>query len=571
MSFGQFELHRLQSAVDERRDVDLRRPHSNFALVQELFGDSPTMSRLFSIARSPHDCVRCVIEKIDDKGLLAADTEELCKWGYKCSPENLRLSFWGRDGRLAGYVIARNDNVDGGGCKWYVFESVFRKYPHDHNCVAHTCDYRVMVNDAVYSVRGVMFCQQNGRNKRCAQVALRALFSRLPSCNGLSYAQINEIASRFPGEVDENGKFHPRLGLSAAQIEGVLGELGLRCKSINYAKESCDRAEEWAKTVDWRGKSEGEKKEAVDRRAREENLQLHKTIRYGRVVYCGAESGLGALIGLRVFDGKRHSLHIVPIFGHTFNQDSWVPDSQKYYFVSSDPEEDKTAGSWSVPTAYIQSDNWTSSFIGHDDNLGSDYCIPRAYLKPSNVAYVVELLSPGAVYSGVVAEAIGLVALRNLMQQVDATSVWMMRLISAYASGDVILRSLCVSPTEYYNHLQTERDWSYRQESLVMTDGFRRMKHPEKIWVVEISLPQLFPANKRKLGEIVLDATNEKLEPSMGTESEGEQLIKSVLWIRLPGGYYMPSSYCPDDPEQTLHFESAPSDIQSHFPVMRFS
>jgi hypothetical protein len=55
-------------------------------------------------------------------------------------------------------------------------------------------DFQVRVGNCDFSVRGVLFCQQNGLNKTCAQVALRSLLARRAPEEDLSYGQINAWA-----------------------------------------------------------------------------------------------------------------------------------------------------------------------------------------------------------------------------------------------------------------------------------------------------------------------------------------------------------------------------------------
>ena len=50
--------------------------------------------------------------------------------------------------------------------------------------------------------------------------------------------------------------------------------------------------------------------------------------------------------------------HAIPIFGHTFNNDTWVADADATYFELS-----KDVG-------YMRSDSWLGNFIVHDDNHG---------------------------------------------------------------------------------------------------------------------------------------------------------------------------------------------------------
>ena len=546
----------IQGPLGAPCEISLTRPASNFDIVQNSFGQSRTISRIFSVARSSHDCQRCIIEDIADIGLLEEDTNEMRALGYDCAPQNKRISFWDAKGALAGYLIARTDGVKGATGDWYVFESVFRKYNHHHNCVPRPGKYLVKVKDVVHEVKGVMFAQQNKRNKRCAQVAIRALLSRLPRYEGLSYKRINALAREFPGE---NGEFNPKDGLSAAQIEGVLKHLGVRFCSINYEKVATTRTNEWKQRTDWTGVSEDKKRERVERHWDEELLAVHKEFKYGKMLYDGAESGIGALVGFRTFDGKENARHIIPVFGHTFNKDSWVPDSRKFYFGGIDSA-----------LSYVQSDNWTSSFIGHDDNLGSDYCIPRAYLQPSDVMYVVELLAPDVAFSGSQAEVGAYKVLKSLMRQVDCESPWMIRLATAVAEGNVILRAVSVSPEEYFQHLAEESDWEGRKEDPKTIEGFQHLDNPKMFWVVEVSLPQLFPANERKVGEVVIDATDERFANINEADEKdiAGRLCLAVKWIRMLGNYFIPNLLSQADEESLIQFSSAPSKLESHIGVI---
>ena len=568
MGSVQGDEHRLQKACRALCEMILTRPASNFAIVQELFGGARTISRLFSVARSSHECQKCIIEEIADIGILKEDTDEMLSLGYKCKPANMRLTFWDGEGQLAGYMIARNDGIVGAAPEWYVFESVFSKYHHRHNCVSRPGRYSVKVGEALHTVSGVMFAQQNKRNKRCAQVAIRSLLSRLPHCANITYAQINDLAKEFPGDSDN---FSPEKGLSAAQIEGVLTKLGVRFRSINYEKLAKEGAKEWAAKEDWSDVVVEERASRVEHHELDLIKALHIQFKYGKFLYDGAESGIGALVGFRTFDGKERSLHIIPIFGHTFNKDSWVPDSRKFYFKpESDDQEGKDSENEHV-AGYVQSDSWTSSFIGHDDNLGSDYCIPRAYLRPEDVTYVVELLAPNVAFSGIEAEAVAYKMLGAVMGQVDSISPWLIRLTSAFASGDVVLRSVSVSPEDYFRHLKVSDDWEYRHEDGQTLEGFGRVEFPKMFWVVEVSLPQLFPANERKIGEVVIDATDSRVVDAIYNPKLTPILISAVKWIRLPGNYYFPDAACPEDEDDAIHFSSAPSAFESHLPVIVLS
>ena len=126
---------------------------------------------------------------------------------------------------LLGYSILKKDTIpDKNIDNWHVFEAVFRKYPHRHNCTPRPQKYYVRLGRLEYEIEGTLYCQQNTLNKACAQVALRSLLSRLLSDGDISYRKINEIAK--PN--------NPGSGLSAQQIQSVLSYFGLQYQAIDY-------------------------------------------------------------------------------------------------------------------------------------------------------------------------------------------------------------------------------------------------------------------------------------------------------------------------------------------------
>ena len=529
------EGHRLQH-VAEAEFINLKRPFSCFGFVEKHFGSASTIHRCFSLARAA-ECECCVVERLEDSGLLKDDTDELLKLGYRCSPENIRISFWKKpienkedissltDEDLYGYAIVRCDGCNSDEPKWYVFEAVLLKYEHKHNCVAYPGEYSLSVGDRSFKITGVMYCQQNELNKRCAQVSLRTLLSRVVPGRDVSYAEINKIVSKFCKS--KNEEFNPSDGMKVEQIQAVLKAFGIRFKDVDYQCSNKGR------------------------------VNPKRDLPYSKFLYAGVESGLGALLGFRVHDKKEDMRHIIPIFGHTFNKDSWVSDARRFYFNDKDSN-----------SAYMPSDSWTSSFIGHDDNLGANFCVPRAYVLPDDVDYIVELYRPGVVYSGAIAEAIAFQVLKHLEEQLNTDNEWIPRFLNALDDGNVVLRSVSIEKEKYLEHLRNVEDWRGYKESRDTVNGFGQMKLPSVLWSVEVSLPQLFPATERKIGEIVLDAT-----VPVGTEDfqDGKiskNFLRSILFVRLPEWYYFKKEKSKGKNNKTIIFDSAPSEILSHVSVL---
>ena len=249
------------------------------------------------------------------------------------------------------------------------------------------------------------------------------------------------------------------------------------------------------------------------------------------------------MLGFKLEGPQAAGHHIITFFGHTFNQDAWAPNAEVAYFHVGEQ------------TRYLPSEAWLSSFIGHDDNFGSNFCVPRLYVTPEQVQYVVALHPSGVHYSGVVAEAIAVDYLYSLLPQLDSARVrWLKRLISSARDQQVVLRAVAMTRNRYTDHLLHSRDWHYNSEEKQICRSIRD-NVPEHLWVVEVSLPELFPANQRKLGEIVLDATK---EPSRGLD------FRSFLFGRFPGRFlFLKRTRLDGSPE----FISVPSGLKSHTPL----
>ena len=497
-------------------------PFSSFHFVDRNYGESNhAIRRLFSLARS-QDAHTLMIEKIEPIGMISDENDEIRCYAtdYKMKGLN-RISFW--ESRFAnpeacvyseedciGYAILKHDTVPSKSYdKWHVFEAVFKKYPHKHNCVPNPMKYTVTLGRGQLHIKGLLYAQQNELNKACAQVALRSVLSRITG-DDISYRQINDLA-----QLESIGNFNPASGLTVKQIRAVLNGFDIEFRDLDYTQG--DDAE------------------------REQHP-------YQKYIYAGIESGMGALVGFRlsgpaILGGQRH---IIPFYGHTFNKDTWAPEADISYFRVGER------------LGYVPSENWTSSFLGHDDNFGPNFCIPRLYIHPDQIEYVVELLKPGIMFGGAQAEALSLQFLYSVLNQTDTShNVWLQRL-AFYAHPDIqriVLRAIAIDRETYIDHLSNEQDWEHNSENRQVIDILRRLLPPD-LWIVEVSIPQLFPANERKLGDIVLNG---------GLEIKADQKTSSnFLFVRLPSCYFFVFS----DVSEEQDFLTVPSNLTSHLPVI---
>lgn len=499
--------HRM-AAAESQEEFLLRPPFSFFDFIESRFGDCDSIRRTFSLARSSA-AETLIVEVIPPCGIIVEENQDIAgQFPDYANTGLLRLSFWSRevaDGdvssltsdNLVGYAIFKHDQIIAD-CfdEWHVFEAVFTKNAHQSYCVPRPQTYRITVAGFPFEIKGVLYCQQNGLNKACAQVAMRSLLSRLLPDGDISYRRINSIVSNVSSD------YVPGDGLTVPRMRALLNALGLKFNDVDY----CQFDE-----------------------------QFRKELPFQKYAYAGLESGGGALVGFR-FAGiglQQEAKHIIPIYGHTFDKDTWAPNADFSYFHIGEG------------VGYVPSESWTTSFLGHDDNFGPNFCIPRQYIECDKVDYVVEIFRPGICYGGMQAEALALNALYSLLPCVgNISNKWIARLMEWTVKQQVVFRAQAMSRDEYVVHLCGLFDWEGNAENPDLCKLLGQ-EMPEYVWAVEVSTPQLFPANERKLGEIVLDATRE-------LDLNNDDAVNEVfVFARLPEMYLLGGEITNGSPQFT--------------------
>ncbi len=500
-------------------------PFSSFQFIEDNFDASHAVHRCFSLARS-EGVQTLIVEDIDEAGLILDENQEIPTYVSDHKMTGLkRLSFWKpsfqrkvalkskKNLDLIGYAILKKDYAPSRNYnQWHIFEAVFSKYPHQHNCVSRVPHNEIKVNGHLFQVNGVLYCQQNTLNKACAHVALRSLLSKRLQAGDIAYSTLNKLAYSISTD-----PYNPATGLNVFQMRHILDTLKIPFMDVDY--------------------SESEKN----------NPNVRDDFPYQKYLYAGVESGAGALLGFKLTGPKAgNGKHIIPFYGHTFNKDTWAPDADSSYFQIG------------TNVGYIPSESWTSSFIGHDDNFGPNFCVPRLYVKPEQAEYVVELLNDGLEYGGMQAEALTLTFLYSLLPKLYLykNNPWIRRLVRDSSIQRVVLRALSVHKHEYLQHLSSISDWDNNMESSIITNMLKTLL-PKKIWVIEISVPQLFPANERKLGEVVLN-------PFIPFDTKKPINYNHFLFARVPELYFFVKEVVLNKPE----FLSVPSQVKSHTKVL---
>lgn len=518
--------------------INIERPFSNFNFTREKFGEGFfPVKRIMSEVRV-NGGRTMVWEEIDissSKELAEENDDITTRSGTDVDSRVVRLSFFNTqiesidqvtnftDADYIGYAVIKEDTF-GGEVKIRIFESLISyKKPNDdyiHGARIHTC----RCHGKLFKIRGYIYCQQNNISNVCAHVALKTVMSRFENAD-LSYAEMNKMIGidhidRKAGGVD--GK-----GMSIEEMEKILETAGIKTVPADY------------------------------RHSPNKNRPP-----FQKYIYASIESGYPAIIVFETSPGNEGcSYHAIPVFGHSFNENTWVPSAETSYFRVG-------------KTKYIPSESWVSMYIGHDDNFGSNYSIPRHYLHtrgksrelsqskkprapvPGRVAHVIATFPKPVKLTPVQAEIIGMNYLFELFKNLPASdNIWRRRLEIYAKHSLIVIRPFLIKKNQYISHLTRLKSW----------DGDRELNKLEKYgsvikdnlpdqyyWMIELSIPELFSANKRKIGEVLLRA-----EINMSDTMD----FKSFSLARLPG-YFIGFNKGTGPKDST--FEFIPNELDGH-------
>lgn len=504
------------------KTICLDRPFSNFAFVEQFTGECVALRRIFSQTRRI-GCHTLIIEAIDEAADISRENSDLAAHpsvGTLITAQTFRLSFFTLpfsdklrtddldDNNFIGYAVVRKVQAESGWKRAWIYESVIRPERITNNFIRRTPYWQCRILEKGLTIRGYLYAQQNTITNCCAHVAIRsALASFTPN---LLYHEMNALIGGYAGA-----------GLTTDQIVKILEHAGASCFVGSFnATRSADPTFK---------------------------------IPFQKYIYGSIESGYPAIIFFGV--GGHGEYHAIPAIGHTFNQDNWVPRAERGYFSIGERIQ------------YIPSESWLSMFICHDDNFGSNYCIPRHYLHSGSeiscadcqnktdqdahqacVCYVIGTLPSTVKVNPVEAEAIGADFLFELKDNIPADdNEWIVRLKETAGRHKLVLRPILIKTKEYVGHLAAVRGWSGAQISAPLLKAFENLPD-DWFWLIELSVSELFAANKRKIGEVLIRAT---------IEYDFQRAFDCFVLARLPGYFALYN-------ENSANFAFIPSGVEDH-------
>jgi hypothetical protein len=523
--------------------VDIRRPFSNFGFIETRFGEifPFPLRRIMSQVRQ-HDGKTLVIEELDARMAddLREENEDIqIRFPSFSVSKAFRVSFFravlsGKSDLLAatpdeflGYAIMKVDGIPCPCNSTRVYESVIRASRYTNNFIRGARTWECCVDGRAFPVIGYLYAEQNGVTNTCAHVALRTVAARYHENGDMSYREMNRltgIPEQGIPKVDHTTRtvgWPDKKGLYPLEIRNILTAMGARCFLAQYMKY----------------------------------VPGNEPPPFAKYLYGSVESGYPAIVG---FEAGTVAHHAIPVFGHTFNEDAWVQSAEWSYFRIG------------PRTAYVPSDSWLSAFIGHDDNWGSNFCIPRHFLQtrrscdklPSGaglcqmesrcVAYVIGTFPQGVEVSSATAELIGVDYLPPLLQQLPKQgTTWAERLQAYFEHSLLVFRPVLITPSEYLSHLRSISDWKHKRIAEMHIGALEKgIIQEERLWMIEMSIPELFSANRRKIAEILLRA---EVAP------DNERDFKSLLLARLPGWFAIPPRMGGESA-----FRFVPSQVEDH-------
>ncbi|MFH1702031.1 MAG: hypothetical protein ABIB41_01195 [Nitrospirota bacterium] len=362
-----------------------------------------------------------------------------------------------------------------------------------------------------FKIQGTFFCQQNSITSVCAHASLCMTINNLLSQEKklISTEEINKIL-----KIDhKRKKFNPEEGLDDKQVVKVLKRAGFKAKWYSFFE--------------------------------------YPNTDYAEYIYRYIEGGCPVLLVFTTSKNAEGKLdrHVVSIIGHNFNSDSWRAEAELAYKEAS-------------PLNCCPSSSWVNNFIIHDDNFGMYLCLPIDSLRkilierydPEFRPHIAIAVVPAEIHTPPhEAERAAAIIVRTILATYKSAGVkldeWTKQL--ADPRRPIVLRTLLANKKKYKEHLASEEDFegnSFKNDEInAMTDHL-----PEYFWLTEITLPDIYTANKNKIIDFIYRCDKNPTDNI-------KEMFKRWIQIRFP---------------EACHFNKNGAtpiifSVKSHYPIYR--
>lgn len=451
-------------------------PPFSFFEFAERFHNPIPLKRILSLMRK-NGCRTIIVCEKELTEVTEKDREKILELGRKLKlrqlyelsffkaiiPSPEEISQYAED--FLGFAIVCIDDLIDGGKRPYVLESIIVKPQGQDEYLSCWSNHSTYITDTKFSIKGSFFTQQHGILNVCAHAAIKTALENLNNFDvKVKVPSMNDINAVLNKKDIKKKKI---AGLTIKEMVEVITKLGFHCIPFD-----CSPSRSFRKS-------------------------------YQQMAYYAIESGFPVIISFWV----KKKGHVVTAIGHTFSDDTWLPKAEKGYFQAT-----KEAG-------YLTSSSWMDNIIMHDDNYGPYYCMPTQYLERKKPRIIIVSPFKLELY-GNIAETHAAQALYTWIipkcKSYATPCRWMDYFMKYFKSNELILRTMFIKKDNYINYLKNLK------ENLSTIIEYS-IQLPDHFWVVEISLPELFSINRKKVGEIIIknvDITKEA-EP--------------IATVRLPG------------------------------------
>jgi len=377
-----------------------------------------------------------------------------------------------------------------------------------------------------FTLLGSFFAQQNNLTNVCGHAALRCVLNNLAeraeqmiSCEDINRELSINHSTRKVGRYDREPEVQ---GLYPSEVFRVIEAHGWRYIPSRYQDPA------------------------------------GRPLPYWRFIYSIIESGFPVL----VFFTAGQLQHVICVIGHTLNSDVWDGEARLAY--SGAPRAE-----------YLSSASWVDHFVMHDDNYGMYFCMPSKALYPRTkdgesfqLTGALGIVPTQIEVGPVEAELHASVALRNTLSSSDLRECYWLRVLKqedAVFGKWLVLRTLFVSKGRYQQHLQEMEDV---EGNVLKASDIRVLMDrnlPEHFWMTEITLTDVYTANKRKLGEVLFDLSDPQIKGDDSLDAYTRKVFSKCLAIRLPGNIVIPRA----ESEDAVSLSVSRTSLTGHVPLLR--
>lgn len=337
-------------------------------------------------------------------------------------------------------------------------KSLLNNYIHVFK--AFPCEIKISDSSThTFNIVGNYFTQQNNATSVCGHASLCMALNNLTDFGSVI---TTEDINKALGVDHSTFKFGSGTGLSIENIRNSLTHFGMKYSETDF--------------------------------------RYNNVFEYDEKIYRYVESGLPVLL---IFTTK-NQLHVITVVGHTLNTDLWRPEAENVYTETPFLPQDEIR--------YRPAAAWVDHFIIHDDNFGMYRSLPVASLKRITMpkydptfraVYAVMVIPPDVHTPAFEAELASVKITKDMLNQIKKFSpgtmnYWLVQMLKHEDVGLIsTVRTMLVKKDDYAASLEKQ---DFKGNCFMPNEKIALLENlPDRFWLSEITLPDLYTANKTKI------------------------------------------------------------------------